>query len=177
MSGAGPSGGLGARLRRGRGALAALALAGAALAAFGPAALSGAPLPLALLAAALPLAFWLGRDALLRARLAETPGPGLVAVREGRVGYLGPEAGGIADLDALISVEIVQRPGGPVWVLRPAGAPAVAIPAAAEGAEGLLDTLAALPGFAPGAVAAALDAPLGAHVILWRRRGPLPVAT
>jgi hypothetical protein len=167
----------GALLRRSRGALAALALAAAALAALGPAALSGAPLPLALLAAALALAVWLGRDALLRARLAETRGPGLVALREGRVGYLGPEAGGVADLDALISVEMAQRPEGPVWVLRPAGAPPVAIPVAAEGAEGLLDTLAALPGFAPAAVAAALDAPRGAHVILWRRKGPLPVAT
>lgn len=166
-----------ALLRRSREALAASALAAAALGAFGPAALSGAPAPLALLAGSLLLALWLGRDALLRARLAEAKGPGLVAVREGRVGYLGPEAGGVADLDALISVEMAHRPGGPVWVLRPAGAPSVTIPAAAEGAEGLLDTLAALPGFDPGAVAAALDAPLGAHVILWRRRGPLPVAT
>jgi hypothetical protein len=164
-----------ALLLRSRGALASLALAAAAIAAFGKAALSGAPAPLALLAGSLALAFWLGRDALLRARLAETKGPGLVAVREGRVGYLGPEAGGIADLDALISVEMAHRPEGPVWVLRPAGGPSVAIPVAAEGAEGLLDTLTALPGFAPGAVAAALDAPPGAHIILWRRKGPLPV--
>jgi hypothetical protein len=166
-----------ALLRRSRGALAALALAAAALAAFGKAALSGAPLPLALLAGSLLLALWLGRDALLRARLAETKGPGLVAVREGRVGYLGPETGGVADLDALISVEMALRAEGPVWVLRPAGAPSVTIPVAAEGAERVIDTLTALPGFAPAAVAAALDAPPGAHVILWRRKGPLPVAT
>ncbi len=164
-------------IARRRGMLAAAALAGLAALWLGPAALAGAPVPAALLVLALAAAAWLVRDAALRARLRDGGGPGLVAVREGRVGYLGPEAGGIADLDALLSVELAQRPGGPVWLLRPAGGPAVAIPVAAEGAEGLLDALAALPGFSAASVASALDAPQGAHVILWRRRGPLPVAS
>jgi hypothetical protein len=166
-----------ARLRRERGRMAAVALAALAAALFGPAALTGAPAPLAALALSLASAVWLLRDQALRGRLGAGAGPGLVAVREARVGYMGPDSGGAADLDALISVEMAHRPGGAVWLLRAAGAPAIAIPVGAQGAEALLDALAPLPGFDPAAVAAALDAPPGAHVILWRRRGPLPVAS
>jgi hypothetical protein len=46
------------------------------------------------------------------------------------------------------------------------------VPAAAEGADRLLDAFAALPGFEPARVGRALDAPEGVRVLVWRRRGP-----
>jgi hypothetical protein len=90
-------------LLRWRDCLIAAALAAGALAAFGPPASRGGLPAMALLAVSLLLAGWLFRDGWLRARLAGAAGPGLVAVKEGRIGYLGPVAGGLVDLDALVS--------------------------------------------------------------------------
>lgn len=156
-----------AALRRWRGVLAAAALALAAAALFGRAALEGAPVALGLLAACALVALWLGRDALARIRLARSGGAGVVVVAEGRIEYFGPVTGGMADLDALRAVEIA---GGAHWVLRPEGAPALRIPLSAEGATALIDAFAALPGFSAEHAAAAAGQ-RGAHVIVWRRPG------
>jgi hypothetical protein len=127
---------------------------------------------IALAAAALAL-FWL-RAAVLGA-LAARPvtGAGLVVLREGEVGYMGPQLGGFLELDGLVRVEIyIIAPGrDPVWrLVGPEGA-ALTIPATAEGADHLPEALTALPGFSDMAAVGALqrDRP-GRHVI-WQRPG------
>ncbi len=163
-----------ARLARRRVSVAALAFAAAAAALLGEAALSGAPLPLALLGACLALAAWLVRDDRLRARLAAEGGPGVVVVKEGRIGYLGPETGGVVDLDALERVEAARRGGELVWTLVARDGAPLSIPAGAEGAGALLDALAPLPGFDPGALSEAEE---GRAAVLFRRDGATrPVA-
>ncbi|MFN3613579.1 MAG: hypothetical protein ACK4WC_03340 [Rubrimonas sp.] len=154
-----------ARLRRWRGVIWAGALAAAAVALFGRAALSGAPLPMAMLAATLLVSAQLGRDGWRRARLTTSDGPGVVMVREGQIVYFGPDAGGAVDLDALNAV--IVEPGG-VWQLRATEAATLRIPMAATGAEALLDAFAALPGFDPGRAAPDAAAP----TIVWRRATP-----
>ncbi len=156
-------------LRRRRGALAGVGCVVAA-AALAPAAATGAPVAAV---AALTLAaagVWLVRDGLTRARLAARPGPGIAAVREGRIVYFGPEQGGVADLDGLVAIEISAAGD---WVLRGADGAVLTAPTAAEGAEALLDAFAALPGFDRAALDRAL-ARRGVHAIVWRRRGPAP---
>jgi len=163
-------------LARWRDALIGAGLAAGGVALFGRAALSGAPVPLVLLALSLAFGVWLARDGWLRARLEGDTrlgggGPGVASVREGEIDYFGPFSGGVVDLDALESVVLSVRPGGAVWLLRAPGAAALAIPATAEGADALLDAFAALPGFDRARVARALDAAIGADVIVWRRGG------
>ncbi len=167
---------LGAWLARWRDALIGAALALGGLSLFGRAALSGAPVPLALLALSLGFGVWLARDGWLRARLGGAAGlgaqgPGVTSVREGEIDYFGPISGGAVDLDALDSVTLSVRHGGAVWLLRAPGAAPLAIPATAAGAEALLAAFAALPGFERARVGRALDAPIGADVIVWRRGG------
>lgn len=162
-----------AALRRWRGPIAAAALAASALLLFGPAALRGAPVALGLTALALVVSLWLGRDALARLRLARAGGAGVVDVAEGRIAYFGPETGGVADLDALRTVEITAAAE---WLLRPVDGPPLRIPLAAEGAAALPDAFAALPGFSVARAAEA--AGRGLHAIVWRRgpdrSGPAP---
>ncbi len=127
---------------------------------------------IALAAAALAL-FWL-RAALLGA-LAARPvtGSGLVVLREGEIGYMGPNRGGFVDLDTLSRVEIYRIAPGhdPVWRLVGLEGAALTIPATAEGADHLPEALTALPGFSDMAAVGALqrDRP-GRHVI-WERPG------
>ena len=156
-------------LRRRRGEMVG-AVCGAAALALAPAALKGAPVAVVAALALAAAAVWLVRDALTRARLAARPGPGVVAVREGRLVYFGPETGGVADLDGLVAIEISAAGA---WVLRGADGAALTAPTAAAGAEALLDAFAALPGFDRAAVDRALNRP-GVHAIVWRRRGPAP---
>ncbi len=173
--------GAAAFLRRWREVGVAALLAGGALALWGRAALAGATAPAVLLLGALALAAVIGRDGWLRARLRRSEsasGPGLAAVREGLIGYLGPQTGGMVDLDALVSVEAERRDGALVWILRPeGGAPPVTIPAGAQGADRLLDAFAALPGFDRAALGRALDGPEGVRAILWRRADPGALAS
>jgi len=127
---------------------------------------------IALAAAALAL-FWL-RAALLGA-LAARPvtGAGLVVLREGEIGYMGPNRGGFLDLDGLVRVEIyLIAPGrDPVWRLVGADGEALTIPATAEGADHLPEALTALPGFSDFTAVGILqrDRP-GRHVV-WERPG------
>lgn len=130
-----------------------------------------------LAAAALALGFWFARAAALSALAARDEArPGVVVIDERRIVYLGPETGGVASLNELAAIEV--RPGrdGPDWALHgPPEAPGVVlIPAGAEGAAGLPDAFAALPGFAPGRALAALADPGPAGRVVWRRRGAAP---
>jgi hypothetical protein len=153
-------------LRRHAELAAALALGAGALALLGRPALSGAPVALGLLLPALALAGWLGWDGLTRSRLMRRRGPGIVTVREGRILYMGPQEGGVVDLDALARVAITYDKAGPTWHLTALDGTALAIPAGAEGAAALPDALAALPGFS---LAAAFRAPAAGGVTLYRR--------
>lgn len=100
-------------------------------------------------------------------------GTGLVEIREGEIGYLGPLRGGYLELDALSRIEIYRVSEGaePVWRLVAADGRALAIPAAAEGAGALPEALTALPGFSDlAAVGALTRGPVGRQVI-WQRAG------
>lgn len=104
----------------------------------------------------------------------EERAPGVVSIDERRIAYFGPEAGGFVSLEELSVVEIRGRRSGTEWVLRGEEG-ALAIPVSAEGADGLIDAFAALPGFAPTRALAPLAAAPGAAQIIWRRdRGSAP---
>lgn len=138
----------------------------------------GSALSWIVLAAAALALFWL-RAAVLKA-LAVRPvtGAGLVVLREGEVGYMGPHGGGFLELDDLVRIDIYITALGadPVWRLIGAGGAALVIPATAEGAAHLPEALAALPGFSDlTAVGVLQRARQGRHVI-WQRSGRHPGA-
>jgi hypothetical protein len=115
------------------------------------------------------------RGAVLRLRLARGgDGPGVVLIDEGQIAYMGPEAGGITAIDAIDAIALAAGADGPVLRIAQRDGPPVAIPMAAQGADGLIDALAVLPGFDPAALARAsagrLDA---AGIAVWTRRGGL----
>lgn len=136
--------------------------------------LAGGIMGVVVLAVAIGAGFWFW-TALARARVAPSPlGPGVVVVDERRITYMGPETGAFLALDSLVGVEIATSPGGVYapsasWVLRPLEGPPLVVPAGAEGADQLLETFAALPGFSYDKVAAAMDAPAGSRAVIWRR--------
>lgn len=94
-------------------------------------------------------------------------GPGVVEVDERRLVYWGPLSGGAMDLDDLLRLEF--DPGGMPghWVLTSVRGERLAVPANAEGAEGLLDLFSALPGLRAEALVAAVGA--REAVVVWRR--------
>ena len=101
------------------------------------------------------------RLALLHDRLRSAPEPGVVLVDEGRIGLLGPEAGGFVDLDGLVEVAVT---GAPDRAWRLTGEEGVlVVPFGALGAEALPDVLAALPGID-------LEAAGQGPAVIWRRR-------
>lgn len=124
---------------------------------------------IALVVAAL-LAFWL-RSALAGALARQDEaGPGVVVLREGEVGYMGPEWGGFLDMNDIERVEIVQPSrGGPLWYLDGGRAGRLIFPASAEGADRLLDSLTALPGFSDLTAAQALHAHPAGRRVVWER--------
>lgn len=122
--------------------------------------------------------------ALVRLRFAP-PGAaaGIVEIDEGQIAYLAPDlangGGGFAALSEIAEIVLVTgAAGGPAWRLAQPGLPSLTIPAAAEGAAGLFDAFASLPGARPGVFAAALaEHQAGAPArIVWRRH-PRPALT
>ena len=100
-------------------------------------------------------------------------GPGIARVDEGRVLYMGPRDGGSADLAGLRAVTLDPAGSdGPTWVLD--GPEALRVPAAALGADALLDAFAALPGFDTSRAVAALRRPGASAVTIWRAPGASP---
>jgi hypothetical protein len=96
-------------------------------------------------------------------------GAGVVTIDERRVVYFGPYSGGVADLDALLRLELEPSPGGPAqWVLTCDTGERVEIPVDAEGADRLFDVFAALPGLRPSTLLSALERPPETPVVLWR---------
>lgn len=118
---------------------------------------------------------WLTRSALLSALAAgRAAAPGMVSIDEQRISYFGPYTGGVLALDEISRIAIGAGEAGAVWRLwSPDAAEPLTIPAAAEGAGGLIDAFAALPGFAPTRALGALHAAHG-EMTIWRR-GAAPV--
>jgi hypothetical protein len=116
----------------------------------------------------------LTRAALLTALSAQDKdGPGVVMIDERRIVFLGPEGGGFASINEISAISVGAAPGlPPTWTLW-AGHEPLIIPAAAKGAEGIVDALSALPGFQAAKAVSALS---GHSIeIIWRR-GKSPTA-
>ncbi len=107
--------------------------------------------------------------------------PGVVAVDEGQISYMGPQLGGFVSVPELVEVRLVTLRGRRLWRLRQADGQALLIPVEAAGAEGLFDVFASLPGMDMAALLAALG-PQGdgtgrglvageQMLVLWRRAG------
>lgn len=134
--------------------------------------LAGGWVGLALGAALLALAAAGGLNWWRKARFgAAPPAAGVVEITERRLGYLGPQAGGFIDLDALDQIDLVSRSRGETrWRLLTEDGTLLEIPLGARGAENLLDAFAALPGMEMGRATAALDRLAEpARITIWRR--------
>ena len=108
--------------------------------------------------------------ALRRMRFAaDGSAPGLVEIDEGRITYLGPYGGGVAELDLLSRVLINHDTAQPGWVLHSADGSVLTVPLGADGAEALFDALSALPGFSPGAALRARADLSGRQIPVWQR--------
>ena len=101
-------------------------------------------------------------------------GPGVVTVRERRLGYFGPLDGGVIDVEDLTALELdpTSYPA-PSWVLKGIGGQRITIPVDAKGAEALFDIFAALPQIDTEAMLNALSRTPDARVIIWRRHNPV----
>lgn len=97
--------------------------------------------------------------------------PGVVQIDEGAIAYFGPEIGGVVALSELSRIDVLATSDGPSWRLSHDDGRAVTIPAAATGAEALINTFAALPGASLPTFLDALDHPPEGARTLWRRDG------
>ena len=110
-----------------------------------------------------------------RARFAQDgTGPGVVQVRERRLGYFAPLDGGVIDVEDLTKLELdpASHPE-PSWVLSGVGGQRIAIPINAKGADDLFDVFAALPGIKTETVLDVLSRTPDARVTLWSRVKPV----
>ena len=120
----------------------------------------------------------------LVARRSARAGPGIVAVQEGRISYLGPHGGASVAVDALVRIDIVAGEevyGEEVygdgasedarWELTDDAGQRLTIPAGAANAGALLDVLGGLPGFNNMAVVLAMRADAPGRSAVWRRPG------
>lgn len=101
-------------------------------------------------------------------------GPGVVQIKERRLGYFGPLDGGMMDLDDMNMLEL--DPGtypAPSWILTGMGGQRIAIPINAKGADGLFDIFAALPGIDTSSVLDVLSRTPDVRVTIWARMRPL----
>lgn len=98
----------------------------------------------------------------------EIAAPGLVEIDEARISYFAPSAGAVIDRDGLIRVQLASGGDGLVrWVLTHDAGPPVAIPLSAQGADGLVDLFAGLPGVEIGAALSALDRRRPGLITVW----------
>ncbi|MGR3614639.1 MAG: hypothetical protein ACU0BB_01180 [Paracoccaceae bacterium] len=101
-------------------------------------------------------------------------GLGVVKVDEGQVAYFGPLTGGAVALSELEQLRLDQEAKPPHWILDMPGQPPLHIPLNAEGAEGLFDIFAALPGLRTERMLAEMKK-RGAHqVVIWQRDSNVP---
>jgi len=110
--------------------------------------------------------------AYLRARLRRAvAGPGIVEVREREITYFAPENGGSVELDDIRRIQISTRPsdtGNRNWILWSAGGSLV-IPVAADGAEAMIETFAALPHLGYEKILRAMEADTAEIFTIWEK--------
>ena len=101
-------------------------------------------------------------------------GPGIVQVRERRIGYFGPESGGIIDIADIARLEIdpATQPS-PSWVLIGKDHQNVIVPVNAAGADALFDAFSALPGIDTGKLLHVLSHTPDAREVIWQRLRPV----
>lgn len=95
-------------------------------------------------------------------------GAGVVTIDERRVVYMGPTDGGVAELDLLVVLELVD---GKLWRLVLSPGEPLEIPVDAEGADALFDVFAALPGLKTEALLSALNEARPGAVQIWTPPG------
>ncbi len=111
----------------------------------------------------------LGTVALQRLRFRQGGGgAGVVQIDEGRLAYFGPLTGGVIDIDDITRLDLDPTGHPPHWVLTGVGGQSLAIPVNAEGADGLFDVFAALPGLRTQRMLDALARTPAARVEIWR---------
>lgn len=100
-------------------------------------------------------------------------GPGVVQIRERRLGYFGPLDGGVIDVEDLTMLELdpASHPE-PSWILTGIGGQRIAIPINAKGADALFDVFAALPGIKTETVLDVLSRTPDARVTVWSKVKP-----
>lgn len=110
--------------------------------------------------------------ALRRVRLrASAPGEGVVLIKEGRIGYLGPRTGGFLDLDEIVRIEIVSNGHRVAWGLADQHGARLTIPVGARGAEAIYDALARFARIDDEALRAGLVARRAGRIPVWVRDG------
>jgi hypothetical protein len=116
-----------------------------------------------------------GYAATQRVRFAQGgDGPGVVQVRERRLGYFGPLDGGVMDIADMNRLELDPATyPAPSWILTGMGGQRVAIPINAAGSDELFDVFAALPGIETAVVLDVLSHTPDARVTIWSKTRPL----
>lgn len=102
------------------------------------------------------------------------PGPGVVELVEGRIGYFGPAGGGFMALDDLTEIRLVPHEGDRAWLLRGRGCADLVVPLGAEGDEVLFDAFVTLPGLTAAQLVSAVtdEQQPRATVLIWHRPAP-----
>lgn len=118
----------------------------------------------------------LGMVALQRLRFGQGGGgPGIVQIDERQLSYFGPLTGGVIDLDDLARLELVGDARPAHWRLTPVLGEALDIPVTAEGADGLFDVFATLPGLRTERMLETLSRRPDATVVIWQAEAaPVP---
>ncbi|MFC4667829.1 hypothetical protein ACFO5X_04625 [Seohaeicola nanhaiensis] len=104
----------------------------------------------------------------------EGEGPGVVSVDEGQISYFGPLTGGVVAAREMerLTLDPTQHPAH--WVLSQPGMPPLAIPVTAQGAEGLFDIFATLPGMRTEHMLAQLRGGAVHPVVIWEKAPTRP---
>ncbi|WP_296417042.1 hypothetical protein [Pseudooctadecabacter sp.] len=101
----------------------------------------------------------------------DSDGPGVVVLDERRVTYLGPEDGGVADLDLMVQLDVTPAPA---WRLINADGHYIDIPTDAKGVEVLFDAFTALPGLSTQHMLSVLQRTKPARMTVWMAPGHRP---
>jgi len=96
-------------------------------------------------------------------------GPGMVRITEGQITYFGPLTGGAVALSELHQIQLDSTGKPAHWVLSQSGQNDLAIPLTSEGADGLFDVFASLPGMRTEFMLAQMKHTTGTAIIIWER--------
>ncbi len=99
-------------------------------------------------------------------------GVGIVTVDEGQITYFGPLSGGAVSVKDMTSLTLDPTSTPPVWTMRQPGQAELMIPVNAEGADGLFDAFATLPGIKTEYMLAQLRAQAAHPVVIWQKQVP-----